>query len=210
MPQRKRLPRQFYTRADTLLIARELLGQRLVVPAEGGVRVAGRIVETEAYMGPEDRASHAYGNRRTPRTEPMFGTGGAAYVYFIYGMYYQFNVVTGVESVPHAVLVRAVEPLEGLEIMRARRPVKDDRQLTNGPGKLCAAMGIDLRLNRADLLGDLIWIERDKKIDGAKIASGPRIGIDYAGEFALMPWRFWLRDNPYVSKTKGALRGGLR
>jgi DNA-3-methyladenine glycosylase len=204
MAQRKRLPRRFYTRDDTLLIARELLGQRLVVPAPEGLRVSGRIVETEAYVGPEDRASHAFGNRRTERTEPMFGRGGAVYVYFIYGMYFQFNVVTGRESEPHAVLVRALEPLEGIEVMRERRPVKDERNLTAGPGKLCMAMGIDLRLNRADLLGPSVWIERDLSIPAREIASGPRIGIDYAGEYAAMPWRFWIRDNPYVSKTRGA------
>jgi DNA-3-methyladenine glycosylase len=209
MAQRKRVPRRFYTRGDTLLIARELLGQRLVVPTGEGSRVAGRIVETEAYLGPEDRASHAFGNRRTPRTEPMFGVGGTAYVYFIYGMYFQFNVVTGIESVPHAVLVRAVEPVEGLEIMRARRPVKDERNLTAGPGKLCMAMGIDLRLNRADLLGHSVWIEKDQSIAAREIASGPRIGIDYAGEYAAMPWRFWIRDNPYVSKTRGTPLGKL-
>jgi DNA-3-methyladenine glycosylase len=202
MAHRKRLPRRFYTRDDTLLIARELLGQRLVVPTREGARVSGRIVETEAYMGPEDRGAHTFGNRRTPRTEPMFGTGGTAYVYFVYGMHHQFNVVTNAESVPHAVLVRAVEPLEGIEIMHARRPVKDDRDLTNGPGKLCAALGIDLSLNRADLLGHAVWIEKDQAVAAAQLASGPRIGIDYAGEFALKPWRFWIRDNPYVSKTK--------
>ena len=203
MARREKLPRRFYTRSDTLLIARKLLGQLLVVPTPEGARVSGRIVETEAYMGPEDRAAHSFGNRRTPRTEPMFAAGGIAYVYFIYGMYFQFNVVTGRASIPHAVLMRAVEPVEGLEIMRARRTVKDDRDLTNGPGKLCIAMGIDGRLNRADLLGELIWIEAgDRAVAGKDIASGPRVGIDYAGEFVTKPWRFWIRDNPYVSKAK--------
>ena len=203
MQRTKKLPRRFYTRDDTLLIARQLLGQRLVVPTTDGARVSGRIVETEAYMGPEDRAAHSYGNRRTPRTETMFAKGGVAYVYFIYGMYYQFNVVTNTESIPHAVLVRALEPLEGIEIMRERRPVKDDRSLTSGPGKLCLAMGIDRSYNRADLLGNLVWIEEgDGNIAESLIASGPRIGIDYAGEYVHKPWRFWIRDNPYVSKTK--------
>lgn len=203
MAHPKKLPRQFYTRSDTLLIARELLGQRLVVPTPDGARVSGRIVETEAYMGPEDRAAHSFGNRRTPRTEAMYGAGGMAYVYFIYGMYFQFNVVTGPLSIPHAVLVRALEPLEGLEVMRARRPVKNDRDLTNGPGKLCIAMSIDRSLNRADLRGDVIWIEAgERAVAGREIASGPRVGIDYAGEFVDKPWRFWIRDNPYVSKTK--------
>jgi DNA-3-methyladenine glycosylase len=204
MSLRNRLPRRFYTRDDTLLIARELLGQRLVVPNHEARRVSGRIVETEAYVGPEDRASHAFGNRRTPRTEPMFGRGGIAYVYFIYGMSFQFNVVTGRESAPHAVLVRALEPVEGIEVMRERRPVKDERNLTAGPGKLCIAMGIDLRLNRADLLGPSVWIEKDLSIRAEDVASGPRIGIDYAQEFATKPWRFWIRGNPYVSKMRGA------
>jgi DNA-3-methyladenine glycosylase len=203
MARSRKLPRKFYTRDDTLLIARQLLGQRLVAPTSDGARVSGRIVETEAYMGPEDRAAHSFGNRRTPRTETMFARGGVAYVYFIYGMYYQFNVVTNIESIPHAVLVRALEPLEGIEIMSERRPVKDDRALTNGPGKLCLAMGIDRSYNRADLLGNLIWIEEgDGNIAESEIASGPRIGIDYAGEYVHKPWRFWIRDNPYVSKTK--------
>jgi DNA-3-methyladenine glycosylase len=202
MARPKKLPRAFYTRDDTLLIARQLLGHRLVVPTVEGARVSGRIVECEAYIGPEDRAAHTFGNRRTPRTEPMFAVGGTAYVYFVYGMYYQFNVVTNAESVPHAVLVRALEPLEGIEIMRARRAVKDDRNLTSGPGKLCLAMGIDKSFNRADLLGDSIWIEKGERAVAAnEIAAGPRIGIDYAGEFAKRPWRFWMRDNPYVSKT---------
>jgi DNA-3-methyladenine glycosylase len=158
-------------------------------------------------MGPEDRASHAYGNRRTTRTEPMYAVGGTAYVYFIYGMYFQFNVVTGPVSIPHAVLVRGVEPLEGLDIMRARRPVKDDRSLTNGPGKLCMAMGIDRSFNEADLLNELIWIEEAERAVASKdIASGPRVGIDYAGEYVDKPWRFWIRDNPYVSQTRGTTR----
>src|SRR3981081_659512 len=117
----KKLPRDFYTRSDVLEVARDLLGKKLVVPAKNGARVAGIIVETEAYRGPEDRASHAYNSRRTNRTETMYAVGGTAYVYFIYGMYNQFNVVTNAEDVPHAILVRAVEPVEGLDIIRRRR-----------------------------------------------------------------------------------------
>src|SRR5258705_13311644 len=118
----KKLPRDFYTRPDVVEVARELLGKKLVVPARNGSRVAGIIVETEAYRGPEDRASHAFNGRRTKRTETMYGSGGTAYVYFVYGMYNQFNVVTNTEDVPHAILVRAVEPVEGLDVMRRRRP----------------------------------------------------------------------------------------
>ena len=196
----RKLPREFYTRGNTLLIARQLLGKLLVVPAPDGTRVSGLIVETEAYQGPKDKASHAYGDRRTKRTETMYGVGGTAYVYFVYGMYHQFNVVTNVESVPHAVLVRALEPVEGLDWMRQRRPVKDDQSLTDGPGKLCIAMGIDRTYNRADLMGDRIWIEEGAAITRNRIASGQRIGIDYAEEYAGKPWRFWIRNNPYVSR----------
>lgn len=196
-----KLPREFYTRRHPLLIARQLLGCRLVVAAADGTRVSGLIVETEAYIGPADKASHAYGNRRTSRTETMFGIGGTAYVYFIYGMYYQFNVVTGKPDVPHAVLVRALEPLCGLERMRERRPVKRDRDLTNGPGKLCQAFGLDRSFNGEDLRGRRVWIEAaEQKLAPREIASGPRIGIDYAEEYREKPWRFWIKDNIHVSR----------
>jgi DNA-3-methyladenine glycosylase len=195
-----KLSREFYTRTNVLAVTRELLGKLLVVPAPDGTRVSGIIVEAESYRGPEDRASHAYGGRRTKRTETMYQIGGTAYVYFVYGMYYQFNVVTSVADTPHAVLIRAVEPAEGLEVMRARRRGQPDHNLTNGPGKLCIALGIDRQLDRADLLGNQVWIEEGEKIPPRRIASGPRIGIDYAGEWVDKPWRFWLRDNVFVSK----------
>lgn len=198
-----KLPLDFYRRTNVLVVARQLLGCTLVVPAADGTRVSGMIVETEAYIGPEDKASHAYGNRRTQRTETMFAAGGRAYVYFIYGMYYQFNVVTGVEDVPHAVLLRGLEPLEGIERMRERRPVKRDRDLTNGPGKLCQALGLDRSFNGEDLLGNRVWIEAgQKRIAPREIASGPRIGIDYAEEYIEKPWRFWIKDNVYVSRLR--------
>jgi DNA-3-methyladenine glycosylase len=200
---RQPLPREFYTRRDTLLIARELLGCRLVARAPDGSRVSGIIVETEAYLGPEDKAAHSYGNRRTNRTETMFGIGGMAYVYFIYGMYYQFNVVTNIESVPHAVLIRALEPDEGIEWMRLRRPPGNDKNLTSGPGKLCQALAIDRSYNAADLTGKMVWIEEGRgDVKATEIASGVRIGIDYAEEYAAKSWRFWLKNNPYVSRTK--------
>ncbi len=199
----KKLPREFYTRTNVLTVARQLLGQRLVVPAQNGTRVAGMIVETEAYRGPQDRASHAYGGRRTNRTETMYQIGGTAYVYFVYGMYYQFNVVTNLDEIPHAVLVRALEPVEGIELMRERRPGQSDHNLTNGPGKLCIALGIDRTLDRADLLGDGVWIEEGgKRIMPSVIACGPRVGVDYAGEWVDKPWRFWIRDNPFVSRRE--------
>jgi DNA-3-methyladenine glycosylase len=194
-----KLPREFYTRSDVLTVARELLGKLLVVPTAHGKRVSGIIVEAEAYRGPQDRAAHSYGGRRTKRTEPMYGIGGTAYVFFVYGMYYQFNVVTNAADTPHAVLIRALEPIEGIELMRKRRHGQPDHNLTNGPGKLCIALGVDRKLDGADLLGNKVWLEEATKIPRAQIASGPRIGIDYAQEWKDKPWRFWIKDNPYVS-----------
>jgi DNA-3-methyladenine glycosylase len=196
----KKLAREFYTRSDVLEVAGDLLGKKLVVPNRNGGRVAGIIVETEAYRGPEDKASHAYNGRRTRRTETMYGVGGTAYVYFVYGMYHQFNVVTNVEDVPHAILVRAVAPVEGLEIIRRRRPGRFEHELTSGPGRLCVAMGIDRKLDKADLLGNRVWIEEGVAVPRRQIARGPRIGIDYAEEWVKKPWRFWIRDNPFVSR----------
>jgi DNA-3-methyladenine glycosylase len=196
-----KLPRDFYTRPNVLAVARELLGRLLVVPAADGTRVSGIIVETEAYRGPQDRASHAYGGRRTNRTETMYANGGTAYVYFVYGMYYQFNVVTNAEDVPHAVLIRALEPVESVGLMRQRRRGRSDESLTSGPGKLCLALGIDRGLDRADLLGTRVWLEEGRgRIPRSAIAVGPRIGIDYAREWADKPWRFWIRDSPFVSR----------
>ena len=196
----RKLPREFYTRSSVLTVARELLGKILVVPAGNGTKTSGIIVETEAYRGPQDRASHAYGGRRTKRTETMYGIGGTAYVYFVYGMYNQFNVVTNVNDIPHAVLVRALEPLDGVELMRERRSSQSDLNLTSGPGKLCIALGIDRTHDRADLLGNDIWIEEGRSVSRSSIAAGPRIGIDYAEEWIARPWRFWIKNNPFVSR----------
>jgi len=195
-----KLQREFYTRANVLTVARDLLGKLLVVPDDNGRRISGMIVEVEAYRGPEDRASHAYGGRRTKRTETMYKTGGAAYVYFVYGMYYQFNVVSNVQEIPHAILVRALEPVEGVESMRTRRHSHPDKNLTNGPGKLCIALGIDRQLDAADLLGDRVWLEEYERIPKSRIETGPRIGIDYAEEWVDKPWRFWIKGNEYLSR----------
>ena len=204
-----KLPREFYTRADTLQIARELLGKTLVIPQAGGARISGMIVETEAYLGAEDKAAHSYGNRRTKRTETMFAVGGTAYIFFIYGMYFQFNVVVGSAGTPHAVLIRAAQPIEGIETMRARRhTVKGkistrqmpDKNLTSGPGKLCIALGIDRTFNNEDLIGEKVWLENGKEPNAGEIACGKRVGIDYAEEYAEKPWRFWLKDNLFVSR----------
>jgi DNA-3-methyladenine glycosylase len=202
-PRVAKLPREFYTHPDVVTVARRLLGQLLVVPTRNG-RVSGIIVETEAYRGPEDRASHAYGGRRTLRTETMYARGGTAYVYFVYGMYYQFNVVSSVTDIPHAVLVRALEPVEGVALMRRRRGGGSLHALTSGPGKLCVALGIDRRFDGADLLGDRVWIETRPPVPPRAIAAGPRVGIDYAQAWMDRPWRFWLRDSPFVSRVRRA------
>jgi DNA-3-methyladenine glycosylase len=199
-----RLKRAFYTRTDTLAVARELLGKRLVVPTGEGARVSGRIVETEAYLGAEDKAAHSYGWRRTARTETMYAKGGAVYVFFVYGMHHQFNVVTGPEGTPTAVLVRAVEPEEGIDVMRERRAVTKERELTSGPGKLCKALAIDKSFDREDLTtGTRVWLEdAGARLRPEEIAEGPRIGIAYAEEYALKPWRFWIKGNAFVSKLR--------
>jgi DNA-3-methyladenine glycosylase len=195
-----KLPREFYTRSSVLTVTRDLMGKLLVVPADDGTRVSGLIVEAEAYRGPKDRASHAYGGRRTRRTETMYKIGGTAYIFFVYGMHNQFNVVTNVEAVPHAILIRALEPVEGIQLMMHRRHGQTERNLTNGPGKLCIALGIDRSLDGADLLGEKVWIEEGIAVPRSRIAQGPRIGIDYAEEWIDKPWRFWIKENRFVSR----------
>jgi len=195
-----KLPREFYTREDTLQISRELLGKLLVVSDSSGRRVSGMIVETEAYMGEIDRAAHSFGGRRTARNEITYAAGGHVYVFFIYGMYYQLNFVTGSADHPHVALIRGIEPVEGIEIMRERRGAMPDKNLTSGPGKLCIAFGIDRGLNGEDLLGNKIWLEDHKAFSSEEISVGKRIGIDYAQEYAEKPWRFWVKNNPYVSR----------
>jgi DNA-3-methyladenine glycosylase len=165
-------------------------------------RVSGRIVEAEAYLGARDKAAHSYGWRRTARTETMYAKGGTAYVFFVYGMHHQFNVVTGPEGTPTAVLVRAIEPEEGIEIMRERRAVTKDRELTSGPGKLCKALAIDRSFDGEDMTKSTrVWLEdAGARTRPEEIAAGPRIGIAYAEEYALKPWRFWMKGNVFVSR----------
>jgi DNA-3-methyladenine glycosylase len=193
----KPLPRSFYAR-PVLTVAREVIGKILVHESREG-RVAGRIVEAEAYRGPEDRAAHSFGGRRTARTEAMFGPPGHAYVFFVYGMHWHVNLVTGAVDVPHAVLLRAVEPLEGLELMAERRGLAPgSRDLTNGPGKLCEAFGIDRAHYAADLCDGPLFLTPGTR---PRVARSPRIGIDYAGVWAERPWRFFERDSPWVSRA---------
>jgi DNA-3-methyladenine glycosylase len=192
MSRSRKITRAFYAR-NTLTVARELIGMHLV-HEDRGTRRTGRIVETEAYQGPEDRAAHS-SRGRTARTEVMFGPPGHAYVYFIYGFWNCLNVVTAAAGVPHAVLLRALEPVAGIE----------DRSW--GPGLLCRAMHIDRRLNGADLCGDELWLERPPAVSRRpRIARAERIGVDYAGEWAQRPWRFYDRDSRYVSTVSARLR----
>ncbi|HZG00810.1 MAG TPA: DNA-3-methyladenine glycosylase [Chitinophagales bacterium] len=197
---KKKLPRSFYTREDVLLIARELLGKVLVTNFDG-VKTSGIIVETEAYQGVEDRAAHSFGGRRTPRTEVMYAIGGTAYVYLIYGIHHLFNVVTNGEGTPTAVLIRALEPLEGIDTMLYRRDkLKLDYTLTKGPGALAKALGIHKTHTGLSLLGNEIWIEdRGIAFDKKQIGASPRIGVDYAGEHALWDYRFYVKGNSWVS-----------
>lgn len=185
-----------------MIVARELLGKLLVHETEEGV-TAGKIVETEAYLGPEDKASHAYGNLRTKRTEAQYGPKGHAYIYFVYGMYHCFNVTSGpIPGKPEAILVRALEPVSGIEIMKKRRALskRSAVNLTNGPGKLCMAMGMSTKQNGADLCLSPLHIDEGEKIRKAEIVQTTRINVDYAGEWKNTPWRFFVNDNAYVSR----------
>jgi DNA-3-methyladenine glycosylase len=183
--------------------AKELLGKVIVHETPEGT-VSGRIVETEAYLGPEDKASHAYGGKRTPRTETQFGPKGHAYVYIIYGMYHCFNTTAGsVPEKPEAVFFRALEPLEGIELMKKRRPTANGKisALSNGPSRLCIAMNINKTHNGTDLTTNPFYIRDDGiTINEEQITSAPRIGVDYADDWKLQPWRFYIKNNPYVSK----------
>jgi DNA-3-methyladenine glycosylase len=192
------LPREFYAR-PVLTVAKACIGKLLVHRTKLGLTV-GRIVETEAYRGPEDRAAHSFAGRRTPRTEVMFGPPGHAYVFFVYGMHYQFNIVTTREGAPHAVLVRAVEPVLGVDWMAKRRNLPaTSRDLTNGPGKLCQAFAIGKQAYGLDLCASELFLA-----DGPRTRSvaATRIGIDYAGDWAQKPWRFFDPKSRYVSRAR--------
>jgi DNA-3-methyladenine glycosylase len=199
MSSARKLHRSFYSRS-TLQVASDLIGKVLVRHFDGR-RLTGRIVETEAYVGPHDLACHA-SKGHTPRTSIMFGPPGYAYVYMIYGFYFCLNVVTERKGYPAAVLIRGVEPLENLDFMRQfRNNPERDTNIASGPGKLCMAMSIDRRLNGEDLLGQTLWIE-DGRLDAGPILTSPRVGVDYAGEYRDKPWRFYLANNPHVSKVR--------
>lgn len=199
----RRVSRSFFARpAD--VVARRLLGCRLVRLTDDGVRLSGVIVETEAYLGPEDEAAHSFGGRRTARTEPMFMRPGTSYVYFTYGMHFCMNVSTAREGVPQAVLLRALEPVEGLERMAEHRGRADGSskptELCSGPAKLCQALGIDRGLNAVDLVtSPSLWVEHDRRLSDARVEQTPRIGIDYAGAWVEKPLRWVVMGSPYAS-----------
>ncbi|SDW89306.1 DNA-3-methyladenine glycosylase [Tepidimicrobium xylanilyticum] len=200
-----KLNREFYSR-NTLTVAKELLG-KVLVHNINGEKLKGIIVETEAYLGIRDKAAHAYGGRKTKRVEAMYGLPGTAYVYLIYGLYYCFNIVTEKEGVPEAVLIRAIEPIEGLDLMAKNRfgisydnlTKYQKKNLTNGPGKLTRALNIDKALNMIDLCGDRLYLEEGDNSE-FNIVETTRIGIDYAEEAKDFPYRFYIQGNSYVSK----------
>ena len=198
----KKLEREFFLRDDVVEISKNLLG-KILITKFNNVQTSGMIVETEAYRAPEDKASHAYNNRKTARTEVMYNIGGTVYVYLIYGMYHLFNIVTAEEGLPHAVLIRAIEPLENTDLMQNRRKVeKLTPNLTSGPGKLTIALGINGKHNGLDLCNnDEVYIEdRGILIRDDNMIAGPRVGVSYAEECADWPYRFRIKKNNCPSK----------
>ena len=197
----KKLLKSFYDRKDVVKIAKELLGKVIVTNVDGKV-TSGRIVETEAYVGLVDKASHSYGGRRTPRNEHMYCAAATSYVYICYGMHQMLNIVTNKKNIPDAVLIRAIEPIKGINIMlkRTGKPVLNNT-LTKGPGNVGKALGISKKHSGKDLLEDEIYIYHDgeSKIDENKIGISKRIGVDSAGPDALLPYRFYIRGNKFVS-----------
>lgn len=198
---RLRLP--FYLRPDVVATSRNLLGKYLFTYFNQTL-TGGIIVETEAYAGPEDRASHAHGGKRTPRTEVMYRRGGVAYVYLCYGIHSLFNIITNAEGIPHAVLVRAIEPTHGIGAMLKRRGWKTLRPgLASGPGAMSEALGIHFSHTGTSLLGREIWLEdRGVRVESGDILRTPRVGVHYAGGHARRAWRFRIRGNPWTSKAK--------
>jgi DNA-3-methyladenine glycosylase len=194
------LPLSFFQHDDVVGIASQLIGFSLHT-LQDGVHSAGIIIETEAYAGVTDRASHAFGGRKTDRTSTMYLSGGHVYIYLCYGMHHLFNIVTADEGIPHAVLIRALLPIKGLEVMKARRGGRSSlSKLCEGPGNLTKAMGISTRHNAMKLSKGVLWLEREVDFPQHHILAGPRIGIDYAGADALLPYRFRLSDQALANQ----------
>ncbi|MGQ0740095.1 MAG: DNA-3-methyladenine glycosylase [Bacteroidota bacterium] len=199
----KKLPKEFYLQTNVLTVAKELLGKILVTKWEGD-ETSGRIVEVEAYKGTTDKASHAYGGKRTLRNKVMYAGGGVAYIYLCYGIHHLVNVVTNLQDTPHAILIRAAEPVKGTETMLIRTgKKKSDYTLTRGPGNLSKALGLHIDKSGWSLRSKEFFIADDGLTYSKKeIASSPRIGVDYAEEDALLPYRFYVKGSPFVSRGK--------
>jgi len=196
-----KLQLSYYLNSDVIFLANDLLGKVLYTQIHGEI-TAGIIVETEAYFGVDDKASHAYGGRHTNRTQTLYGQGGIAYVYLCYGIHNLFNVVTSVKGEPHAVLIRAVEPLTGKELIEFRRNMPVTKAaISAGPGSAARALGIDRSFNEKDLTGEEVWIEdHGIRYSPDDIIACPRVGVAYAQDHADLPWRFFIKGNKYVSK----------
>ena len=199
----RKLPAAFYLRSNVVTIAKQLLGKLLVTNFTNEL-TAGRIVEVEAYNGVADKASHSYGGRRTARTEIMYAAGGTAYVYLCYGIHHLFNVVTNAADTPHAILIRGIEPVKGINVMLQRmHKEKSDYSVGRGPGNVSKTLGITTAHTGVSLLGSDISIADDGVIyKRSQVIASPRIGVDYAAEDALLPYRFYIKGNPYVSGKK--------
>ena len=196
-----KLAESYYHSADVIALSKDLIGKYLFTCIDD-ITTGGYIVETEAYNGVIDKASHAFGNKQTPRTKTIFMQGGIAYVYLCYGIHEMFNIVTSVEGQPHAILIRAIEPTDGLDVMLYRRNMTALRpNITSGPGSVAKALGISRNINAFSLQSDTIWVEdRGLIIPDESIAAVPRVGVSYAGDDALLPYRFYVKGNPFVSK----------
>jgi DNA-3-methyladenine glycosylase len=203
MQHDKILPIGFYQQDDVIAISKQLLGKYLYTCFDNDL-TGGKIVETEAYRGPLDRASHAYGNRKTTRNATMYEAGGVCYIYLCYGLHVLFNIVTNLNDIPHAILIRGLEPTVGIDIMLKRRhKMKVERSLTGGPGSLSQALGLTLNHKGLSLLGPQIWVQDEgAKLSENDILASPRVGIDYAGEDAQLPWRFRIKNSPWTSLPK--------
>lgn len=200
---KEKLPVKYFRNEDVVFLARDLLGKQLYSFADGQL-TGGIIVETEAYRGPEDRGSHAWMGKRTPRNETMYHAGGIVYMYICYGIHDMLNIVTGTEGMSHAILIRAIEPTTGIEQMRIRRSLFDhDKRLCRGPGALAKALGLNKSHNGIDLQSDMIWLEDHGRSYGEEqIAASPRVGLSFEGPYRDIAWRFFVRGNSHVSHPR--------
>ena len=198
---KNKVPVEFYRQNDEVSIARQLLGKRVYSLIDGNL-TGGIIVETEAYRGPDDRGSHAYNDKRTSRNEIMYCAGGVAYMYICYGIHDMLNIVTGADGISHAALIRAIEPVEGLDVMRIRRGIFDqDRRLCQGPGALAKALGLTKLHNGADLQGNTIWlVDEGRHYSKELVIASARVGMNFDGPYKTIPWRFYLKGNLFVSR----------